>query len=117
MENSGRGSRNSVNNDGRTSQRRSDSKSYSNRRLPICPYGLHKTKGYRHLLKDCSRRPQNEKNILFQNLSKKKAATGSAKSTRSQIDAAADSKTISIAGQLTSTKNRKDTRRSCSEIS
>lgn len=52
--------------------------------LPICLYGPHKAKGYRHLLKDCTQCPEQEKKELLKARAEEKYKTGPARSTRSQ---------------------------------
>lgn len=57
----------------------------SDRELPICPFGPHRSRGLHHLLKDCGNCPDEEKKELFKQLAEEKAKTGPSRSTRSQI--------------------------------
>lgn len=52
--------------------------------LPLCLYGPHRFKGYRHLLRNCTSCPEDEKKSLLKAHAEEKAQTGPSKSRRAQ---------------------------------
>lgn len=78
-------------------------KGKANKKAPVCLWPAHKSKGYRHYLKDCTACPEDEKKDLLKALAEEKAASGPARGTRSQTKKDESAKVAGRMGDPTST--------------
>ena len=76
------------------------------RPLPDCPHGPCKSKGLKHLIKDCPDATPEEKDRMLKELSAAKARDGPARSTSSQASAAASNQSEKSATKTSGTAGR-----------
>lgn len=74
---------------------------------PVCLYGPHKVKSYRHYLKYCAVCPDEENMAIFKRMADEKAATGLSKSRHGKLEEATEIKDEKkVAGRMKATESR-----------